>query len=108
METIDPSLNQSKQNILSSGEPKVQTNQGNTSTEPTSSENTGESVPQQGQDIVNEQEQNKTTNMEEYIQNSAQNRMGNDEGATIQNNENANDDVNDTNKKIPSMKSGVL
>lgn len=69
----------SRGNSLSSGDPNLKTNQENTSTEANSSENTGESAPQSGENIVNEQEQNKTVNLEEFIENSPQNRLGDDE-----------------------------
>jgi hypothetical protein len=75
----DTKIDDSRGNSLSSGDPNLKTNQGNTSTESTSPENTGESAPQSGENIVNEQEQHKTVNMEEYIENSAQNRLGDDE-----------------------------
>jgi hypothetical protein len=44
-----------------------------TSTPAKSEENTGESVVQDGEDVVNEQEQNKSVNQEEFIDDAAQN-----------------------------------
>jgi hypothetical protein len=43
-----------------------------TSTPATADTNTGESVPQTGEAVVNEQEQNKSVNQEEFIQDAAQ------------------------------------
>lgn len=44
----------------------------NTSTPGTSEKNSGESVPQTGENVVNEQEQNKSVNQEEFLQDAAQ------------------------------------
>ena len=45
----------------------------NTSTPATDTNNSGESVPQVGENIVNEQEQNKSVNLEEFVDDTAQN-----------------------------------
>lgn len=44
-----------------------------TSTPAKSDENTGESIAQDGENVVNEQEQNKSVNQEEFIDDTAQN-----------------------------------
>lgn len=44
-----------------------------TSTPATSADNTGESIVQNGEEVVNEQEQNKSVNQEEFIEDAAQN-----------------------------------
>ncbi|HEX8331932.1 MAG TPA: hypothetical protein VF622_04875 [Segetibacter sp.] len=43
------------------------------STPGTADTNSGESVPQDGENVVNEQEQNKSVNQEEFVQDAAQN-----------------------------------
>ena len=44
-----------------------------TSTPGTAETNSGESMPQTGEEVVNEQEQNKSVNQEEFIQDASQN-----------------------------------
>ncbi len=46
-----------------------------TSTDSTSSKNTGESAPQQGAKVVNREDDRNPTNMEEFIDDDAQNRF---------------------------------
>lgn len=46
-----------------------------TSTPSTSSNNSGDSVPQTGETVVNEQEQNKPVNQEEFIDDANQNTL---------------------------------
>jgi hypothetical protein len=43
-----------------------------TSTPGTADTNSGESIPQTGENVVNEQEQNKSVNQEEFVQDAAQ------------------------------------
>jgi hypothetical protein len=120
METPDKNtIGESRGNSLSSGDPNLKNNDGLTSTDSTSSFNSGESAPQGGEAIVNEQEQHKTVNMEEYVENSAQNRFDDNEkavnagGGDDDDDEpdtvpDIGDDPDETSKKIPTMTSGVL
>lgn len=71
-------IGNSRSNSISSGDPNLDTPT-NTSTDPSPGRNTGESAPQTGQNIVNEQEQNKPVNMEEFVENSAQNTFDDNE-----------------------------
>jgi hypothetical protein len=101
-------IGNSRGNSISSGDPKLDDNQTVTSTDPTSSKNTGESAPQQGVDIVNEQEQHKTVNMEEYIENSSENRLGENEGTKVREDGNGIIEDTDDQSSLPDMNSGAL
>jgi hypothetical protein len=91
-----------------------------TSTPGTSDKNTGESMPQDGETVVNEQEQNKSVNQEEFIEDAAQNtheaNATDGEGKLPSGNFNTNDeddddteilvigdDTDETQKKIPTL-----
>jgi hypothetical protein len=89
-----------------------------TSTPGTSDKNSGESVPQDGETVVNEQEQNKSVNQEEFIEDATQNtREANepDEDGTLpsgnfnldgDDDDNVpviGDDTDETQKKIPTL-----